>query len=247
MNLAALQHAMGGYLVDAPENNFAKMMRHSPGLGVYRNNYRGSLLACLRDTYEKCWAWLGDEGFDAAASAYIDQCAPTSWTLDAYGHDFDQALHLLYPNDPEIAELAWLEWAMRRAFDGPDAVPVDATHIANVDWERVSFSMIPTLKLSNTMSNAAAIWSALDADEAPPAAQLLSVPAALCVWRQGLSPCFRTLNTPEVHLLDMAIGGMSFGSMCQQLAEDCGSEVASALAGTALGQWLRDGLIAKLN
>ncbi len=247
MKLAALQRAMGGYLVDAPKSNFARMMRHSPGLDVYRNNYRGSLLACLRDTYEKCWAWLGDDGFDAAAYAHIGQHAPSSWTLDAYGHDFDQTLRALYPEDPEIAELAWLEWAMRRAFDGPNAVPVDTTHIADVDWELASFSMIPTLKLGTMTSNAAAIWSALDTDESPPTAHVLPAPAPLCVWRQALSPCFRSLDTAEARLLDMALCGTTFGSMCQHLADDYGDDEATAIAGAALGQWLRDGLIAKLN
>ncbi len=243
MNLFELQQSMGDFLVAAPECTFAETMRHAPGLGVYRNNYRGSLLACLRDTYEKCCAWLGDDAFDSAARAHIDTHAPVSWTLDAYGHDFDETLRGLYPDDPEVAEMAWLEWAMRRAFDGPDATPVDLTELGNINWEQARFQLVPTLKLCTITTNAPAIWSALDNEEPPPEAQLLHVTTILCVWRYALSPCFRSIEGNEARLLDMAQNGISFGAICGQLTTEIGEEEAAKVSGAALGQWLNDGLI----
>ncbi|MDE2041610.1 MAG: putative DNA-binding domain-containing protein [Alphaproteobacteria bacterium] len=247
MSLSALQRAMGDFLVDATANDFATQMHNAPGLHVYRNNYRSTLLACIRDTYEKCWAWMGDDAFDMAAHTHIDAKPPTSWTLDAYGHDFPDTLRALYPEDPEIADMAWLEWAMRRAFDGADATPVDVAQLDGVNWEQVCFTMIPTLKLGDVTTNAAALWSALDAEETPPRVETFPAPVTLCVWRQDLSPCFRTLKTTDAQILRMAHGGASFGSICDLLARQNGVTEAANLAGAALGQWLSDGFIAKFN
>jgi len=246
MSLAALQQAMSGYLINAPGNDFTALMSDAPGLAVYHNNYRFQLLDCLRDTYEKCWAWLGDDVFDSAANAHIDQHPPSSWTLDAYGHDFGQTLSALHPDDPEVAELAWIEWAMRRAFDGPDAAPIDPASLADVDWDRAHFDMTPTLKLATMTTNAAAIWSALAGEENPPAIGILAAPATLCVWRHDLSPCFRTIDDVEARMMRLALDGVSFGNMCFLLTAELGGDDAATAAGAVLAQWLRDGMITKL-
>lgn len=246
MRLAALQRAMSRYLVDEPGADFAATMKGHPGLAVYRNNYRGQLRACLRDTYEKCWAWLGDDAFDAVADAHIDQHAPKSWTLDAYGADFEQTLREHYPHDPELPELAWLEWAIRRAFDGPDAAPLNPATLTEVDWDTARFTMLPTLTLGRMTTNAAAIWSALAEEIAPPPVIALPEVATLLVWRQHLSPCFRTVDETEAALLQLVLQGASFGDLCAQLTAGTGADAAASKCGAVLAQWLSDGLIEKI-
>jgi hypothetical protein len=85
---------------------------------VYHYAYRAQLLECLRYTFERVWAWLGDSGFEDAARRHIEAHPPHSWTLSDYGNEFDRTLSGLYPDDREVAELAWLDWPLRRAFDG---------------------------------------------------------------------------------------------------------------------------------
>ncbi len=246
MRLAELQIAMSGYLTDAPDNRFAAMMHQSPGLDVYRNNYRGQLRDCLRDVYEKCWSWLGDDAFDLATETHIDQHRPSSWTLDRYGPDFNLTLQTLYPDDAEVAELAWLEWAMRRAFDGPDSPLLDPATLGEVDWERARFTLIPTLNLGSITTNAAAIWSALAEDTTPPPAASLPEAATIFVWRHDLTPRFRTVDAGEKGLMRQALAGASFSALCASLAAELTESEAAAVAGAVLGQWLRDGLIAGL-
>ena len=243
MRLAELQAAMGRDLVEAGDSAFAALMAGQPGVAVYRNNYRGQLLACLRDAYEQCWAWLGDDGFEAAAGAYIEAHQPSGWTLDAYGGEFDALLRERFPQDPELAELAWLEWALRRAFDGADAAPVDMGGLGEVDWEAARFRFAPTLKLGTMTTNAAAIWSALAEGVAPPGAEMLAGPATVLVWRQGFAPSFRTLEEREARLLRLALEGATFGAICGELAGELGEDEAAAAAGALLGQWLPEGLI----
>ena len=122
MSLDRLQKDFRDYLLDRSDRIAAEV---AGDMAVYHHAYRAQLLGTLRDTFEKSWSWMGDEAFDKAAYAHIEAHPPSSWTLTVYGAGFDRSLAELHPNDPEIAELAWLEWHLRRAFDGPDSDQVD--------------------------------------------------------------------------------------------------------------------------
>jgi len=82
------------------------------------------------------------------------------------------------PNDPEIAEL---DWSLRRAFDGPDAISLEAAAPSGMDWNTAILCIVPTLRTSSISTNCAAIWTALSEGRAAPATQRLSAPLALRV------------------------------------------------------------------
>ena len=235
--------AAPGHLGSTPTSALRDLVGDHPGLAVYRHNYRAQLRDCLRDTYEQCWSWLGDDAFAAAASAYIDGHPPTGWSLDAYGEEFAETLAALLPDDPEVAELAWLEWTLRRAFDGPDAAPVDLAALGQIDWDHARFRFAPTLRCRDMTTNAAAIWTALTSAQAPPPAALLPAPATILIWRDDLTPSFRTLDPVEAQALGQARQGAAFGDICAGLAGTLGEEQAAAIAGALLAQWLQAGLI----
>jgi hypothetical protein len=214
-----------------------------PGLAVYRNAYRAQLAACLRDTYEKTWAWLGDEAFEMAAQVHISLHPPASWTLGDYGGDLPEILRALYPDDTEVSELAWLDWTLRRAFDGPDAEPIQAEALAQVDWDSAVLAFVPTLVLGSVATNCAAIWTAIAEGESPPSAAPLAEPAAIRVWRAGLSPQYCSIDGFEFRALSLALSGLAFGELCQRLAEGEDAEAAIPRLGQLLGCWLQDGLI----
>jgi hypothetical protein len=245
MRLRDLQQAMVDHLSTGDRRIAERVMRQE-GLAVYHHAYRAQLIACLRDTYERVWAWLGDEAFDRAASSYVEGLAPASWTLSDYGEDFTAALARLYPDDPETPELAWLDWGLRRAFDGPDSTPIDMDALNGVDdWDDVEFRFAPTLRLGAVATNSPAIWSALAEERAPPPLAGLPAPADLLVWRPDLSPRFRTMEPAEAHMLKLALAGATFGDICRGHAE--ADEVkAVENTGQILGQWLRDGLVIAL-
>jgi hypothetical protein len=200
-------------------------------------------VACLRDTFEKTWSWLGDENFDAGALRHIEARAPSSWTLADYGADFDRTLNDLYPDDPEVAEIAWLDWTLRRAFDGPDSEAIDPQVLAQIDWDTAVLSFAPTLVLRDVVTNSAGIWGALADGETPPAAQLLPGPGAVRVWRSGLSPRYRTIQGLERHALAAAMAGSSFAEVCNLLAGEDDVGQAAEIMGSLLQTWLLDGLV----
>ena len=215
----------------------------APRLAVYHNAYRMQLLACLRDTFEKTWSWMGDESFDAAGLRHIEKHPPTSWTLSDYGRLFAKTLRELYPQDPEIAELAWLDWTLRRAFDGPNATSLSAERFASIDWDTARLHLVPTLRVTSIATNCAAIWTAIAEKGMPPTAARLETRTALRVWRQVLTPRFRSIG-PEEHLaLRLAVGGHRFSSICEHLALGRDAEATSQAAAAILTSWLQDGLI----
>lgn len=244
MSLLALQRDFRAWLC-SEDDALAAHLGANPrgGLPVYQNNYRAQLVAFLEESFAHTRAWIGERPFLTAAATYIDAIPPSSWTIDAYGRDFPAMLAALHPNDPEIAELAWLENALSEAFVGPDAPPITAADAVNVDWDRALLRFTPTLDHRDAITNATAIWVALNADEGPPAAESLAEPATVLVWRDGQVSRFRTIDQREVQALLWARGGMAFADLCAALVETCGEADGIALAGRYLGQWIGDGLI----
>jgi Putative DNA-binding domain len=223
----------------------------APGLAVHLNTYRSQLLSCLGETFGAVHAWLGDTAFEAAAAIHIDRVPPSSWTLDAYPRDFPETLHDLYPADPEVGELACLERALAEIFTAADCIPVapgtlDQAGGAQVDWDRAVLHLVPTFVLLPVTTNAAAIWSAIRDGTPPPPVASLDAPTRLVLWRNGFIPNFRSLDSAEAAALEQVSAGMTFGALCALLIERCGAAEGPRLAGTWLGQWLRDGLIAQV-
>jgi len=247
MSLLTLQRAFRAYLVDEPGHILHFLGPDgTAGLGVYHNAYRAQLVATLRDSFERTWAWLGDDRFDEAARAHSTLTPPSSWTLGDYGRGFSATLGALYPDDPEIAELAALDWALRRAFDGPDAAPVAAERLSEVDWDKAVIRLVPGVQLLSATTNAAAIWSAIAAGETPPAAEALAEPATIRVWRQEFAPKFATICGAERDAIEAALLGVTFAELCAALAIGEGVAQATETAGWILSEWLRDGLIVAL-
>lgn len=244
MSLAAMQRDFRGWLLDAPVAMEQWVNADAQaGLAVYHNAYRVQLIDCLRDTFEKTLLWLGDDAFMDAARAHIESTPPHGWTLGVYGDGFTRTLGKLYPADPEVVELAWLDWALSRAFEGRDAAPVPADRLAVVDWDNAGLTFVPTMQIAAARTNACAIWSALSAQDDPPMAALLPEPSAMLVWRQGFTPCFRSIDAIEASALGHMSVGATFGALCHALIERCGEAAGISQASTLLGQWIGDGMI----
>ncbi len=247
MSLLALQRDFRTWLTTQSPEAASRLGRGAaPGLSIYLNNYRSSLMACLGESFAATHAWLGDEAFTAAAANHIDRLPPHGWTLDAYALDFPATLADRYPNDPEVADLARIELALGLAFVGPDADPIDRASLADADWDTATLCFIPTLGVLGVSSNAAAIWSAITAGQPPPPAEILPDTATVIVWRSGFMPCFRTLAPDEHDALSQMIGGVGFGAVCARLVDQFGEATGPQMAGVFLGQWLHDGIVSSV-
>ena len=244
MSLLELQRDFRAWLAEASDAAAARLGEPArPGLSVYQNNYRASLLACLSDTFERVRLWVGEDRFITAAAAHIDVTPPHAWTLDAYARGFPETLRLLFSGDPEIAELGWLDLALSEAFVAPDADPLDSQALGAVDWDSAVLRLSPTLATTQFATNAGMIWSALSAGGMPPAVEHMAESATMIVWRKDLVSCFRTAEPGEAKALELARSGISFSGICAGLIEELGEEQGIATAGAVLGRWVTDGFV----
>lgn len=234
MSLLELQTAFRAEIVGGDEDAEPS----SPGMAIYRDAYRSRLLAALETSFERTRRWVGAEAFTAAACHYVLTSPPCDWTLDTYGAGFPALLETLFAGDPEVAELAWLEWQMQAAFAAPDAPELDPAKLAaadgsETDWDRLGFVMAAGFAHRPIATNSPSLWSVLasDADCA-----VSRKKACIVVWRSGSSPHFRVCDEAEYEsLVLLAKGGT--------LADIARSAFADRLP-IWLTQWLREGIFA---
>lgn len=215
-------------------------------LGIYHHAYRARLVDTLRDSHGHLAAYLGDDWFERDALAFVAGHPSHHENLRWYGAAFAPWLHERHPQDHDIAELAALDWALRLAFDGPDA-PVatlaDLAGVAPEAWAQLGLQFHPTCARMRLAFNTLALWQALDRDETPPAAALLPQPTQLLIWRQAQSPHFRSLDAFEACALDDQRGGMSFASTCEAQARRFPATDVVAEMGRVLRRWIEEGLL----
>jgi hypothetical protein len=246
MSLADIQRSFTSYVRNEEQKPLPTVAAQSlRGLPVYHYAYRASLIEALRDVFERTHSWLGDENFDEAGRAHIADNPPNSWTMSDYGLGFEETLSILYPDSLEVAELAWLDWSLRIAFNGPDAGPLDMASLADVDWDAAQLHLAPTLVMRAVETNCAALWGALSEDNPePPVAEVLSHPAIITVWRHDLMPRFHTVCDEEYEALKMARDGVAFGAICATLTrEDEDGAVVAERVGAMLGRWISEGVL----
>ena len=235
MSLALLQRRFLGEIAAAD----TQAAPRSAGMAIYRNAYRVRLIDALRISFERTRRWAGEDPFEAAACHHILSCPPGSWSLDDYGHAFPKALETLFPDSPELGELAWLEWHMQRAFAAPDRPLLDPAELAarglsEQAWADLQFTMAPGFAARPITTNCTALWAMLAEPEAEDFAVEAPQGQCLIVWRSGFSPHFRQVERVEHDALSRLAAGASLGEIADE------TNVQSLGAWLAL--WLQDRL-----
>lgn len=224
----------------------------APRLGIYHHAYRARLLETLRDSFGHTLMYLGDEWFDALSTEFIEAHPSASANLRWYGHALPDWLAQRLNHDealgdhPEVAELARLDWALRSAFDGPDAPVLALTDLAALApeaWATVAFKPHPTLALLSLRCNTLGLWHALDQEADVPPAEVLPSPMHVVVWRFDERPHFRSVQPIEAAALQALVRGQVFAETCAWLAEQFPDDNAAALAGGFLRRWVDEGLL----
>jgi len=99
-------------------------------LAVYSRSYHARLLECFRQMFPALLRALGENLFDLFALDYLRRHPPRSYTLDRLADDFARHLAETRPDAdaptsereswPDfVVELATLEWAFLKVYDGP--------------------------------------------------------------------------------------------------------------------------------
>ena len=230
------------------------------GLGVYRGNYRAALLGALEDTFERTRAHVGEKPFSQASINHIIAHPPAGWTIDEVGEGFDETCATFFAQNPEVAELAWLEWTMRKLATAPDTEPLSAAdfgalaaQFGDEDWAGLRLEMQPRSEARNVEHDLEALWRSLgDGNSARPDTRLAE-PKAVIAWREGERPTFTLAEADHAAAFSAMAGGATYGDLIALLLGDetePGEEAitrAAMRAGEMLGRWLSEGMVAAIN
>lgn len=227
------------------------------GMAVYRGNYRSALMDALADTFERTRAYVGAQAFGQASAHHAIANPPAGWTIDEAGADFDTTCAELFGDNPEVAEIAWLEWAMLELATAPDSEPLDpagfgaaTARFGDEDWMGLRVEFQPRAVSRIVQHDLTALWTALtDEDDARPDPSLPE-PQGCLVWREDERPTFILVETGNAQAFAAMQDGASYGEVIALLAGDAPDDEAvqnaAMRAGGYLGRWLQEGIVTGL-
>lgn len=231
--------------------------REVVGMEIYRGNYRSSLMSALEAAYERTRRYVGEEPFRRAGAHHLIAHPPTGWTIDAAGEGFAATCAELFAANPEVAELAWLEWTMQQAATAPDTAPLSAAGFAaatvgfdDARWLALRVGFQPRAAARVTDFDLKGLWNALTQKGQDIAPALLSQPMGCIVWREGEQPAFLMVEPDNARAFAALRAGATYGDVIALLAGadagDAALQAAAVRAGQMLGMWLGEGIIAGL-
>ena len=141
-------------------------VRHARALAIYRNNYRGGLIDTLRDTTRG--EVLAGEAFLRAPPA---PCTSTPRRADARSgrcRFFRHMRRQLFRDDPDVALLAALEWAMQAGFVARDAHAArrvrfrrGGLRLGRGGWDGLKLVFVASMHLLRTSRDLPRMWHKL--------------------------------------------------------------------------------------
>lgn len=208
-------------------------------LGIYHHAYRARLAEALADSFERTAAFAGGDEFAAWATEFAEQQPPNSRSLNHYGEALPGFLRKRFAHNPELFELAQLDWDLRSRFDMADSPSLDsalACELPPEAWLQTNAPLHPTVLLRGIQTNVVALWQALDADDEVPAPKALHEPMGLVVWRQGEQPHFQSLPWAQWQFMAQLAAGHSLLSASEAMASQ------ADLSAQTLGSWFEEAL-----
>ncbi len=171
-DLASIQTAFQNAIVAGDDGVLAEILdgaRETRGIlvDIYRKAYLLRLLEAVRGRNRILAAHLGDAAFDALARAYIDTVPSRHPSLRRFCHDLPAFLERSAPyrDRPVIADLARIAEALAEAFEAPDHAVLAPSDLAiALTGTPTDFVVMPhpSARRLTLLSNAAAIWLALE-------------------------------------------------------------------------------------
>jgi hypothetical protein len=205
-------------------------------VAVYRNNVIKGLCDALRDGFPVVAELVGDEFFDAMASAFVRAHPPASPVLLHYGRDFPDFIAGFEPADvvPYLADVAGLEQARTEAYHAADAEPLGIDALQGLSDERLSrmrLDLHPSLRLMASEWPVVSIWQAHQGlDPVGAGSGLPHTGDCALVLRPGWTVEVRAVAAP-VHAFVRALGaGAPLGEALERLDRADAPDPSSALA-----------------
>jgi len=201
---------------------------------VYRNNVIKGLCEALREGFPVVAALVGDEFFDAMASAFVRAMPPASPVLLHYGLGFPDFIAAFEPAAavPYLADVARLEQARTEAYHAADADPVGIDTLQGLSDERLAglrLELHPSLRLLASELPVVSIWQAHQGSDPVAGSGLPQTGDCALVLRPGWSVEVRAVAAP-VHSFVKALGtGAPLADALERLDRADAPDPSSAL------------------
>ncbi|MGK2941967.1 MAG: HvfC/BufC N-terminal domain-containing protein [Immundisolibacter sp.] len=241
-SLAELQTAFAGAVLDhaAGIETFVSGNGLDPAqrVQVYRNAVRIRLKEALADVYPVLRHLVGDDCFDAVASAFLSRHPPRVGHLHPFGAQMPELCSQLpvLAALPYLPDVARLEWAWQQAYHGADAPRVSIEDFAGVPAEQhanIRLQLHPSAQLLRSAFPVGRIFEVNQADYRGDDRVNLDLGGeSLLVIRRGLQVRVESLSAGEYALLTQLDADMDLGgALASALTAEPGLDAGTALAG----------------
>ncbi|MEO9167818.1 MAG: DNA-binding domain-containing protein [Aestuariivirga sp.] len=139
---------------------------------VYRNNVVVGLIDALKQSFPAVTRIVGEEFMRAMARIYVAHEPPSSPILLYYGEGFADFIEGFEPavTVPYLADVARMERAWHESYHARESVALDPASLAGVapeDFERIVFTLRPSLRLVPSNYPSLSIWQ-MNLDDGEP-------------------------------------------------------------------------------
>lgn len=212
-------------------------------LGVYQHAYGARLIEFLENDYPHTLNYLGDEIFQQVSKDYYEAHPSDDPNARWFGRHFAEFLsrHDELHSNPEVGELAHLEYALGLAFDAPDLPSLTLNAFRQFrpeDWPSMTFKAHPSTSRLSLQTNASEIWTSLHKGQDVITSKSNAMITELICWRGESMARFRPMSYDEAMIWDEAQKGANFSQLCEMLGTYWPSEEAPLKAAGYLQAWV---------
>ncbi|GGA25912.1 DNA-binding domain-containing protein [Dyella nitratireducens] len=216
-------------------------------LEIYRHGYRIRLRDALKTEFTGLGSMAGRR-FKTMLDKYIGAHPSEHYNIRWYGAGLAAFLDYAHPwrDQPQLADMARLDWAISVAFDAADETGASVADLSAVPpdaWPALQFSLQRNLHVLDCRCNADAFRRAADHGKPRPRLRRFALARQIMVWRKDTTVHYRRLDEDEWQVLGAAIRGESFTTLCACLAGYHDEATAMPRMVALLQGWLAAGLI----
>jgi hypothetical protein len=216
-------------------------------LSVYHHGYRVRLRDALKNEFTGLQCMAG-RPYHALLDAYIKTHTSEHYNIRWYGADLASFLEETLPwrDKPQLAEMAYVDWAISTAFDAEDEPSKGVADLSTVPpdaWASLRLMLQKHLRVLTVTHNVDAFRRAADSGTERPRLRRFGHARRILVWRKETTVHYRTLDRDEWQVLSAALDGETFASLCERLAVHHDESAAMSRMVLLLQRWLEAGLI----
>lgn len=208
---------------------------------VYAEAYVWRQIEALREDFPQTKAYLGCDGFDAVAQAFVYARPSRHPSLAKRGNGFAEYLRAsdAVGVTKRLGDLAALEWSRCLIFDAAasDTVTMAALQQPGVEMARVlTITALSVLALTHPVVE---LWRALNQES--PLPEDSTRPEHVLVWRAADVVYHVAVQADEAAAMRAAMASQTIAEICACFAEH---ENPAQRAGAVLAHWFAEGMIA---